>query len=55
MKIEFNNELNDVFQDGNDVSETARLLRKIADNIEDGMMVGAVLDLNGNKVGSWSF
>ena len=34
--------------------ELNRCLRKIIENIEDGRMFGAIFDINGNKVGSWS-
>ena len=34
--------------------EIARILRKVADGIEHGVIRGTVLDLNGNKVGSYS-
>lgn len=33
--------------------ETARILRKIADKIENGWDRGSVGDLNGNKIGDW--
>ena len=35
--------------------ETVRILRKISDSIQNGDTYGAVLDFNGNKVGTWSF
>jgi len=41
----------------NDVAEAmecARLLRKIAKQMEDGAREGSIMDLNGNKVGRWS-
>lgn len=34
--------------------EIARLLRKISVQIEQGDDSGAVIDINGNKVGHWS-
>lgn len=34
--------------------ESARILRKIADDIERGNDSGFCMDINGNKVGEWS-
>ena len=56
MKIEF---VPDVFgyaafQDGNGGFEMARILRRLADQIEDGCRDGVMHDINGNKVGTWS-
>jgi hypothetical protein len=46
---------NDAFADGNGASEVARILRKIADEIESGVRGNhVVLDLNGNKAGSYA-
>lgn len=33
--------------------EVARILEKIAKEIRQGKQSGVVMDLNGNKVGSW--
>ena len=33
--------------------EVARILREIADKIENGWDRGSVGDLNGNKIGDW--
>ncbi len=33
--------------------EVARLLREIADALDNGHTGGPVIDLNGNKVGTW--
>lgn len=42
-------------EDGNDgKNEVARILREIADKLEDGCDVGFPRDINGNKVGEWS-
>ena len=34
-------------------SETARILRKLADTVEAGEREGSLRDINGNKVGSF--
>lgn len=34
--------------------EIARILDRVRDDLMDGLDHGVVLDLNGNKVGSWS-
>ena len=34
--------------------ENARILRKIADDIELGRQGGFVVDINGNRIGRWS-
>lgn len=44
---------NDVFQP-DPASETARLLRSIADKLEAGYTQGAAVDGYGNTVGHWS-
>ena len=41
---------NDAMQTGEDVAEA---LRRIADKLEHGRIDGPVMDLNGNKVGTW--
>ena len=35
-------------------AEIARILREIADRVEQGDNHGICMDINGNKVGSWS-
>lgn len=35
--------------------ETARLLRKIADEVESGNRQENIYDMNGNKIGIWYF
>lgn len=45
---------NAAFQDGNKQAEVARILRKAADDIEAGAETGSCMDINGNKVGTWS-
>lgn len=41
------------FDDGNLEYEVARILRKIANQIENGSTSGAAMDINGNKVGTY--
>ena len=45
---------NDAFTDSNLFDESARILRKIANDIERGNDSGNCRDYNGNKVGEWS-
>jgi hypothetical protein len=46
---------NAAFQDGDDgAAEVARILRDIADRIENGSREGSARDINGNNVGGWS-
>jgi hypothetical protein len=45
---------NDAFAD-DEGREVSRILRDIAQDIEDGRTHGPCMDANGNKVGSWSF
>lgn len=55
--IKFKTE-NDAFGDDDHemlVSETARILREIADKVENGADGGPVFDANGNRVGDWWF
>jgi len=54
MKIEFESNDNAAFQDGNKEWEIARILRKIADQVENGQTEGVIHDVNGNRVGEWS-
>ena len=56
MKIEFIPGVLEyaAFQDGNDGFEMARILRQIADRIEDGYRYGVMHDINGNRVGTWN-
>jgi hypothetical protein len=47
---------NDAFQDGNRDLEIARILRVIANYVENmGQTEGVVRDLNGNKIGEYYF
>lgn len=40
--------------DGNDIfDESARILKKIAHDIEQGNTSGNCHDINGNKIGEW--
>ncbi len=53
FKIEINTD-NDAFAE--DVGEEcARLLRQVANKIEDGYTVGPLIDYNGTKVGEFRF
>lgn len=49
---------NAAFED-NCPQETARILRDLADRIENGLGSGlergAVMDINGNRIGSWDW
>ena len=46
---------NAAFQDGDDgAGELARILRAIADSVENGNREGTARDVNGNNVGRWS-
>lgn len=46
------------FQDGYRNEELSRILRQIADKVEDapteGPRAGFAFDINGNKVGNWT-
>ena len=61
MKIEFSTD-NDAFKDINtgektrlsESLETARILRDIANKVEEGYTNRYILDINGNKIGEWS-
>lgn len=50
FSLEFNCD-NAAFEDG--TSEVVRLLRKVAGQIESGRTTGAVMDLNGARVGEF--
>jgi hypothetical protein len=47
------NTRNAAFEDEGHATETARILRDIADRIEDGDFAGPVRDVNGNTIGSY--
>ena len=61
MKIQFSTEnaafkgeyedkiLNDIYKR----QESARIIKRIASHIESGNNSGAIMDANGNKIGSW--
>jgi len=36
-------------------SECARILREVADKLEEGDDNGAIRDINGNSIGKWSY
>jgi hypothetical protein len=46
---------NDAFEDGNRATEAARILRDIADRLDNVAYCGggAIRDINGNTVGHW--
>ncbi|USN14348.1 hypothetical protein KABACHOK_05350 [Brevundimonas phage vB_BpoS-Kabachok] len=44
---------NAAFDDGDKAYEIARILRALADRVENGDEAGSVRDVNGNKVGSF--
>lgn len=43
---------NSAFEDS---GELGRLLRKMADQVDEGRTTGPVIDINGNQVGSYRF
>lgn len=43
---------NDAFA-GNGEQGVARLLRNVAERVEDGQLDGVILDINGNRCGSF--
>jgi hypothetical protein len=48
---------NAAFDDDNRYAEVARILRALADRLDDrpGQTGGLVVDINGNNVGTWRF
>lgn len=44
---------NAAFEDGGGRGELARILRKVADHVQEGGERGKILDVNGNRVGRW--
>lgn len=51
MNIQYNEE-NAAFEDDG-AFENARILRKLANLVENGESSGVLYDLNGNRVGTW--
>lgn len=45
---------NSAFEGEGGFSETVRILRKVANRIEDGDGSGNCFDINGNLVGTWN-
>ena len=41
-------------EEGGPNAEVARLLREVADDIENGRECGTIMDINGNNVGKYS-
>ena len=35
--------------------EVNRILKLLAEKVENGLVEGVIMDLNGNKVGEWGF
>lgn len=54
MTIQFKTE-NEAFSEENFEKECARILRKISTQVAGGDVYGPILDINGNKIGDWSF
>lgn len=56
MRIDFGDGFgaNAAFADGLFEAEAARILRKVADEVEAGKDCGVMHDVNGNRVGEWS-
>lgn len=52
FKLEFDTG-NAAFDDGNAEVEAARILRTIAERLEDHN-AGSIYDINGNRIGFWS-
>jgi hypothetical protein len=50
VKIEFKTG-NAAFEDPGEVS---RILREVADRIDDGVVSNSIMDINGNKIGKYS-
>ena len=54
MKIEFDTDNAAFTEDGwSGAAECARILRKIADQLDAGRIHAPIMDVNGNKIGSW--
>ena len=51
--VQFNTD-NDNFN-GESTEEIARILRKIATDIENGDTAKGIMDINGNRIGQWEF
>lgn len=44
---------NDAFQDGNKEYEVSRILKELAEKVENGSDGGKIKDINGNTIGEW--
>ena len=44
---------NSAFDDGNKEYEVARILKEIAEKVENGRTEGSIMDYNGNNIGEW--
>ena len=51
MKIEFTTN-NDAFAEYK-IAEIARIMKKITDNVYQGLTDGVIHDINGNSIGKW--
>lgn len=54
MIIRFDDTGNEAFQNGDREREVARILRDIANKVENGRTSGKAIDINGNTVGRWA-
>lgn len=46
---------NAAFEEGDRGMEVARILRAVADRVEEGATVGQTRDVNGNEVGAFKY
>ena len=51
VRIEFNTE-NAAFEEGG-IEEITRILLRLVQKIGAGLEAGSILDVNGNRIGSW--
>lgn len=54
MRLEVQIDSDNAALEGDPRGESARILRRIAERIEEGATYGRCLDLNGNAVGRWA-
>lgn len=55
LQIETTGDAFDADGSGQDRDELARILRDVADRVEDWQTDGSVRDVNGNTVGRWTW
>ena len=58
FKLEFDTD-SDAFTDEDGMgwsmqAEIKRILKRVSSQVEDGQTQGSIIDLNGNKVGTWT-